>query len=109
MKVKKLIALLLALVMVFALAACGDSGSQNSGSPAPSESTQPSEDAQPSESAPAAEPITLRIGYMPNYASLWGVLSADKQGYFAESRQNTNPNPCASSRSVYQMGIDTRH
>ncbi|MDE6589955.1 MAG: ABC transporter substrate-binding protein, partial [Oscillospiraceae bacterium] len=33
---------------------------------------------------PAAEPITLRIGYMPNYASLWGVLSAMEQGCFEE-------------------------
>ena len=91
MKLKKLIALLLALVMVFALAACGDSGDKGSGSPSPSQSDKPSESAKPSESEkpsesqPAGpEPITLRIGYMPNYASLWGVLSAIEQGCFAE-------------------------
>jgi len=62
-EMKKLTSLLLALVMVMSLAACGNSAGQTSKAP---------------------EPITLRIGYMPNYASLWGVLSADKQGFFAE-------------------------
>ena len=39
---KKIIALLLALVMVFALVACGSTGSQQTGEPAPSGSTEPS-------------------------------------------------------------------
>ena len=38
---KKIIAMLLALVMVFALVACGNTGSQQTGEPAPSGSTEP--------------------------------------------------------------------
>lgn len=83
---KKLTALLLALVMVFALAACNDAGSQNSPSNTPANSpanTPANSPEQPSEPA-GPDPVTLRIGYMPNYASLWGVLSAIDQGCFAE-------------------------
>lgn len=54
---KKLIALLLALVMVFALCACGPK---------------------------APKGITLRIGYMSNYASMWGFVTAMNHGEFAE-------------------------
>ncbi len=83
---KKLTSLLLALAMVTSLAACGNGAGQSS---APEKST-PSAASQPAASTPAAsqpagpEPITLRIGYMPNYASLWGVLSAIEQGCFEE-------------------------
>ena len=66
---KKLTSMLLALAMVSSLAACGNGGA-SSGSDA-SAST-------------GTEPITLRIGYMPNYASLWGVLSAMNTGAFEE-------------------------
>jgi len=80
---KKITALLLALVMALSLAACGSGdGGQESQAPAPSQSEAPSQ--QPSEAAPSAEPVTLRIGYMANYASLWGVLSAINQGCFEE-------------------------
>lgn len=83
---KKITALLLALVMALSLAACGGGGEgQESQSPAPSQAAAPS--AEPSEApseAPSAEPVTLRIGYMANYASLWGVLSAINQGCFEE-------------------------
>ncbi len=86
---KKITALLLALVMALSLAACGGGGEA---SPSPSEPAQPSESqpasaepsAEPSAAEPSVEPITLRIGYMPNYASLWGVLSAMEQGCFEE-------------------------
>ncbi len=86
---KKITALLLALVMALSLAACGGGGEA---SPSPSEPAQPSESppagggpaAAPAAAEPAAEPITLRIGYMPNYASLWGVLSAIEQGCFED-------------------------
>ena len=56
---KKIIALLLALVMVFALVACGPK-------------------------APATEETTLRIAYMPNWGALWAVSTAQAKGYFAE-------------------------
>ena len=84
---KKLTALLLALVMMMSMVACGNNASQES-TPAASEPAAPaSEPAAPADNTPdepAVEPITLRIGYMPNYASLWGVLSAIEQGCFEE-------------------------
>lgn len=83
---KKLTALLLALVMVLGLAAC------TSGTPDPTKAPDPTKDVtqtQPPEESkdpePAGpDPITLNIAYMPNYASLWGVLSAKEQGFFEE-------------------------
>ena len=97
---KKLIALLLALVMVMSLAACGGSNAGNdSGSSQPANSQTDTNDSQtkdePADSGdtepadaeeeePAAEPITLRIGYMPNYASMWAVMTGINHGEFAE-------------------------
>ena len=60
---KKLIAMLLALVMVLSLAACGKT-------PAPVE--------------PETETVTLNVAYMANWGSLWAVATADAKGYFAE-------------------------
>ena len=54
---KKLTALLLALLMVLSLAACGEKDT-NEGN------------------------ITLRIGYMPNYASMWAVMTGINHGEF---------------------------
>lgn len=82
---KKLTALLLALVMVLGLAACAGTPDPTK-APDPTkevtESKAPEESKEPEPAKP--DPITLNIAYMPNYASLWGVLSADKQGFFAE-------------------------
>ena len=54
MKMKKLLALMLALVMVFALAACGDSGSAATDAPS-AEPTDTAESAAPSEGGDTAE------------------------------------------------------
>ena len=54
MKMKKLLALILALVMVFALAACGDSGSAATDAPS-AEPTDTAESAAPSEGGDTAE------------------------------------------------------
>ena len=92
---KKLTALLLALVMVLALAACGgndnSNSNNNSNAAEPAKTDEPATQPDVKDETPAApeepagpEPITLRIAYMPNYASLWGVLSASEQGCFAE-------------------------
>ena len=63
MQFKKALALLLALVMVFALAACGDGGSTPSDSSQPSDSAKPSDSAQPSDSAkPSEEPSEAPSG-----------------------------------------------
>ena len=83
---KKLTALLLALVMVLGLAACSSGTPDPTNPPDPTKDvaqTQPPEESKEPEPA-KPDPITLRIGYMPNYASLWGVLSAIEQGCFAE-------------------------
>ena len=66
---KKLIAMLLALVMVLSLAACGAS------EPAPTEA--PKAEAPAATEAPAApaeptvEEVTLNVAYMANWGSLW--------------------------------------
>ena len=64
---KKIIALLLALIMVFALVACGNSGSQQTGEPAPTGSTAPapSGSTEPTPSA-STEPKTVAfVGFGP--------------------------------------------
>ena len=91
---KKLLALMLALVMVFALAACGSEPAAEE-SPAAAESEAPAAESEtPAESeAPAeetVEPVTLNIGYMNNYGSLWSVLAADQMGYFEEQGITVN-------------------
>lgn len=84
---KKLTALLLALVMVLALVACGNNNGKTpnnaqQNTPPAQNNTQTDDTQTPDE--PTVEPVTLRIGYMANYASLWGVLSAIDQGCFEE-------------------------
>ena len=77
---KKLRALLLALSMGFALAACGGGTTE---SPAP-ESEPPAAETPAGETPAAVEPVTLNVAYMPNYGSLWAVIAAQELGYFAE-------------------------
>lgn len=54
---KKIIAVLLTLVLTLALAACA---------------------------CAEAEPVTLRVGYMANYASLWAMMTGMQKGFFEE-------------------------
>ena len=84
---KKLIAMLLALVMVMSLAACGAK------EPAPAPTEAPKAEAPAAPEAPKEEPapteapvetVKLNVAYMPNYASLWSVLTAMDKGFFAE-------------------------
>ena len=84
---KKLIAMLLALVMVLSLAACGASEP----APAPTEAPKAEAPAAPAATeapaepaAPAVEPVTVNVAYMANWGSLWAVATADAKGYFAE-------------------------
>ena len=79
---KKLLALMLALVMVFALAACGDSG-EATATPPPAPAAPAADTTDPSAETPL-EPITIKVGYMNNYGSLWSVLTADQMGYMEE-------------------------
>ena len=84
---KKLIAMLLALVMVLSLAACG--ASEPAPAPEAPKAETPATEAPVVETpaepeAPAVEPVTLNVAYMANWGSLWAVATADAKGYFAE-------------------------
>lgn len=82
---RKFITLLLAGAMVFSLTACG---AKEEPAAAPAQEAPAAE--TPAEEAPAEEPaapvetVKLNVAYMPNYASLWSVLTGIDKGYFAE-------------------------
>ena len=91
---KKVISLLLAMVMVFSLAACGGGASEDAAQDAQTEETV-SEDAAEAETEEAAEDtaeetaepaerVALNVAYMPNYASMWVIMAAKDGGYFDE-------------------------
>ncbi|MEA4893646.1 MAG: ABC transporter substrate-binding protein [Oscillospiraceae bacterium] len=83
---KKFISLLLALAMVFSLAAC--SGGNTAESSAPEQSTAPSGEASANTEdltwglTPFAEPQTLRIGFFTGSPLSYPFLFADKLGVF---------------------------
>ena len=81
---KKLIALLLALVMVLSLAACGAKEETPAETQAAAAAPAETEAAAPAETEAPVETVQLNVAYMPNYASLWSVLTAIDKGYFAE-------------------------
>ena len=79
---KKLIAMLLALVMVLGLAACGTTApKETTAAPA---TQAPAAGTEAAETEAAAEPVTLNVAYMANWGALWAVATADAKGYFAE-------------------------
>ena len=85
---KKLIAMLLALVMVLSLAACGESKpAETEAAPAETQAAAP---AETEAAAPAVEEVTLNVAYMPNYSSLVEVVTASEMGYFAEEGITVN-------------------
>ena len=75
---KKLIAMLLALVMVLAMVACGNTTPETTAPAAPAETNAP--EAQD----PVAAEVSLNVAYMANWGSLWAVATADAKGFFAE-------------------------
>lgn len=99
---KKFYALLLTTAMVVSLTACGGGSSDNS-QPAAADTAanttqeapaapaqEDNNDAAPAETQ-AAEPakeavetVELNVAYMPNYASLWSVLTGMDKGFFEE-------------------------
>lgn len=88
MKLKKTLALILAAVMVCGmLSACGQPAA-NSQPPAsaPAETGEPVGEpaVDPTEEPPVVEPVTLNIGYMNNYGSLWSIITAQEKGCFEE-------------------------
>lgn len=79
---KKLIAMLLALVMVLGLAACGTTApKETTAAPA---TQAPAAGTEAAETEAAAESVTLNVAYMANWGALWAVATADAKGYFAE-------------------------
>ena len=94
MKLKKVLALTLAAVLCLGLfAGCGDTGSDNSGSPAPSDSSSPapsdssspapSDSNSPAESpAPAAEGSVYYLNFKPEQDGDWQTLA---QTYTAQA------------------------
>lgn len=87
---KKLIALLLATVMVLSLAACGTNKTVETDPPA-KETTPVVENNTPEETdAPEVEEVTLNVAYMANWGALWAVATADAKGYFAEEGLKLN-------------------
>ena len=81
---KKILALLLALAMVFAFAVCGEEPAAESEEPTAESEAPAAESEEPAGEEPAVEPITIKVGYMNNYGSLWSVLTAEQMGYMEE-------------------------
>ena len=88
MNLKKILALLLAAVMVCGmLAGCGPKETSNPSNPPesqPVETKEPDPTKEPDSTDTPVEPVTLNIGYMNNYGSLWSVMTAKEKGYFEE-------------------------
>ena len=86
MKLRKLIAMLMALAMVAGLmAGCGNNANTNSQAPSePGTTSEAPESEAPESQAPAVEPVSLNVAYMSNYGSLWAVIAAQELGYFEE-------------------------
>lgn len=88
---KKMYALLLAAVMTISLGACGNTANDASAGADASvenpgvlgETAEESQEGTEGTAEPQ-EMVHLNVAYMPNYASLWSVLTAIDQGYFAE-------------------------
>lgn len=85
---KKFYAVLLTAVMAFSLTACGNNQTQEQPAPAEPAVEEPAAE-EPAAEEPAVveepvETVKLNVAYMPNYASLWSVLTAIDQGYFEE-------------------------
>ena len=81
---KKLFALLLAAAMVLSMAACGGKTEAPATTAAPETTAAPAATEAPAETEAPVETVKLNVAYMPNYASLWSVLTAMDKGYFAE-------------------------
>lgn len=79
MKFRKLCAMFLSLAMVAGLlAGCGNDAGKTSTPP----SSDPSGTVE--SQTPSVEPVTVNVGYMNNYGSLWALVSAMELGYFEE-------------------------
>ena len=86
---KKILALLVCVLMLGSLVVgCSTPAAETPATEAPAEEAAPAEDAAEAPAEEAAEEpvetVSLNVGYMPNYGSLWSVVTAIDKGYFAE-------------------------
>lgn len=89
---KKFYALLLTAAMTISLAACGSETNRAAeednvaaaAADAAGDAKDQTADATEEDAAETVETVKLNVAYMPNYASLWSVLTAIDQGYFEE-------------------------
>lgn len=72
---KKILAAGLAAAMMLSLAACGGNDTQGGGT---------ADSGTDGADQTSQETITLNVAYMPNYGSLWSVMTAIEKGYFEE-------------------------
>ena len=90
---KKVMAAVLASAMALSMAACGGAPKAETPAETPAAETPAAEATQeapaeatqaPAEEVPesTAERITINVGYMPNYASLWALETGINKGYF---------------------------
>lgn len=84
---KKLLTAAIASAMALSLAACGGGTASETTAAAAPETTAAAADAEKAdaettEAASTEERITIKVGYMPNYASLWALCTGVEKGYF---------------------------
>lgn len=90
---RKSLLLIAAAMMTAALAGCSTTKTEpttaateapTTAAPATTEAKAETTAAPTTVAEPKAEPITLNVAYMPNYGSLWSVMTAKEKGYFDE-------------------------
>ena len=97
---KKALPLIMAALVAASLAGCGSSKTEattaapaETTTAAQAETTKEETKAEETTEAPTeakAEPITMNVAYMPNYGSLWSVMTAKEKGYFDEEGITVN-------------------
>ena len=95
---KKTLSIMMAALMAASLAGCSGGAAATTAAPATTAAETKAEtkeetaaaETTAAETEAAAEPITLNIAYMPNYGSLWSVMTAKEKGYFEEEGITVN-------------------
>lgn len=97
---KKALPLIMAALVAASLAGCGSSKTEattaapaETTTAAQAETTKEETKAEETTEAPTeakADPITMNVAYMPNYGSLWSVMTAKEKGYFDEEGITVN-------------------
>lgn len=92
---KKIISALLILTIVFGLIACDDTSDKTNTIETEGlevkEDKKLQEEVSSSELEPELEQVSLNVAYMPNYASMWAMITAIEMGYFEEENLKVVP------------------